>query len=64
MTSLFSTPKPAPLPVIPPTPPPVEMPDPANLLEQQRSRRAVAQRRRGGRASTRLTGSPGLETLG
>ncbi len=64
LSKLFKTPPPAPLPEIPAAPPPVEMPDPANLLEQQRARRAVAQRRRGGRAATRLTGSPGLETLG
>jgi len=49
------------LPPIPETPEPVAMPDPGDVLLRQKKRKA-ANKRRGGRAATVLTGGSG--TLG
>ena len=62
MASLLA-PKPptTPLPPIPETPEPVAMPDPGDVLLRQKKRKA-ANKRRGGRMATVLTG--GSDTIG
>lgn len=60
---LMPNPPKAQLAPIPETPKPAVMPDPDDQLEQLRRRRTAAQRARGGRSGTQLSGG-GTETLG